>query len=96
MQIVGTILIVLLQVFTVAMWARFILDWVQVLAPAFRPKGIILVLSELAYTVTDPPLRLVRRAVKPIPIGGASLDIAWIIVVIAAGILSSLVARIFL
>lgn len=95
MQFVGAILVLLLQLFIVAMWARFILDWVQVLAPAFKPKGVVLVLAELAYSVTDPPLNAVRKVVKPIPIGGAYLDLAWIVVMLAASVLTTVVTQVF-
>ncbi len=90
-NVIGLILIVGLQVFGIAMWGRFILDWVQVLSPSFRPKGLLLVIAELVYTVTDPPLRLVRRFVKPIPLGGASLDLAWVVVMLLIGFASSLI-----
>jgi len=37
--------------------------------------------------VTDPPLKLVRRVVKPIRFGGAQLDFAWSIVLILSIVL---------
>lgn len=92
MEIVGVVLLVALQIFSIAMWGRFILDWVQVLAPTFRPRGVVLVIAELIFTVTDPPLNLTRRFVKPIPLGGARLDLAWVVVMISLGLLVSLVS----
>ena len=65
------------------MWVRLILDWVRALQPRWRPKGALLVVAEACFAVTDPPLKLVRRVVKPIRIGGAQLDFAWSIVLIA-------------
>ncbi len=69
------------------MWVRLILDWVRALQPRWRPTGAVLVVAELCFTVTDPPLRVVRRVVKPIRVGGAQLDFAWSIVLILALVL---------
>ena len=76
------------------MWARFILDWVRLLARRWRPRGVALVLAEASYTVTDPPIRLVRRVVPPLRIGGAALDFAWSIVLLACLILMAVVRAI--
>jgi YggT family protein len=88
--ILGVIYVALLIVF-IAMWARFVFDWVQVLNPAFRPRGPVLVVAELSYTITDPPIRAVRRVIPPLQLGAVRLDLAWTIVLIALLILMSLV-----
>jgi YggT family protein len=76
-----------LGIFILLMWVRLILDWVRALQPRWRPTGALLVFAELCFAVTDPPLKLVRRVVKPIRIGGAQLDFAWSIVLIACLVL---------
>ncbi len=88
--ILGVIYVALLIVF-IAMWARFVFDWVQVLNPAFRPRGPVLVVAELSYTITDPPIRAVRRVIPPLQLGAVRLDLAWTIVLIVLLILMSLV-----
>ncbi len=80
--IVANIVLVALGLFFVAMWARFVLDWVRILARRWRPRGLGLVLAEASYAVTDPPLRLVRRVFPPVRMGGAALDFAWSIVML--------------
>lgn len=87
MGIIATILFVALVVFVALMWVRLILDWVRALRPEWRPAGLLLVVAEVCFTVTDPPVRLVRRVVKPIAVGGARLDFAWSIVLILALVL---------
>jgi YggT family protein len=62
------------------------------LNPAFRPRGPIMVLAESSYTITDPPLRAVRRVIPPLQLGSIRLDLAWTIVLIALLILMSLVS----
>ncbi|HEX5533689.1 MAG TPA: YggT family protein [Actinomycetales bacterium] len=67
--------------------ARLVLDWVQVLSRDWTPKGVVLVLAEIVYTATDPPLRAVRRVLKPIRIGPVMLDLGFMVVFIAVIIL---------
>jgi YggT family protein len=38
---------------------------------------VILVIAELIYTVTDPPIRLLRRLIPPLRLGGISLDLGF-------------------
>ncbi len=89
-SIVATVLYVGLTIFTVLMWARFVLDLARSFARNWRPKGFGLVLAEFVYSVTDPPIKLVRRVVPPLRLGGVALDFAWGIVMLAAIILISL------
>jgi YggT family protein len=80
--VLATAVFVALILFVAVMWVRLILDWVRALRPNWRPTGIVLVVAELSFAVTDPPIKLVRRVVKPIRFGGARLDFAWSIVLI--------------
>ena len=94
LTLISNVLLFVLTVFLIAMWARFILDWVRLLARRWRPRGVALVLAEASYTVTDPPIRLVRRVVPPLRIGGAALDFAWSIVLLLCLILMAVVRAI--
>ena len=89
-SIIATIVYVALTVFFIGMWARFVLDLARMFARQWRPRGIGLVLAEAVYTVTDPPIKAVRRVVPPVRIGGAALDFAWSIVMLACIILISI------
>jgi YggT family protein len=75
---------------------RFIIDLVRSLNPAWRPKGLILILAELAFTVTEPPLKFLRRFIKPIRFGMLSFDLAWtvlfIVVIVLRDVVRSLIA----
>ena len=73
-----------LLVFVFAMWGRLILDFVQAFARSWRPRGPILVVVSFIYTVTDKPLRFVRRFIKPISFGAIALDFGWTVVMLAA------------
>jgi YggT family protein len=64
-QVIST----LLFVFFVFLIGRLVLDWVRVFARDWRPPGIVLVLAEAVYTVTDPPLRRCAGSIPPLTLG---------------------------
>ena len=72
-----------LQVFFFALIGRLILELLVSFRPGFRPKGILLPVAEIVVTLTDPPLRFIRRFIKPVQIGSLSLDFGWTLLVLA-------------
>jgi YggT family protein len=92
-SILATVLFIALQVFIVLLWARFVLDLVLTFSRQWRPTGPMLVIAELVFTITDPPIKLVRRWVRPVRIGAVSIDFAWSIVLLAAYLLLSVISR---
>lgn len=90
-SIVATLLYVALFLFIMLMWVRFVLDLVRAFARQWRPRGLGLVLAEAVYTVTDPPILLVRRVIPPLRLGGIALDFAWTIVLLVCLVLLSIV-----
>jgi len=91
-NVIGLVLYWALQIFVICLWGRFILDIARMARPDWRPRGFWLVIFSSVYAVTDPPLKLVRRVVKPVRMGPIALDLAWTIVLIAAIILMSAAA----
>ena len=63
----------------------------QAFSRNWTPRGRLLVLLELIYTVTDPPLRLLRRVIPPLRIGQVSFDLAFLILLLGTNILISVV-----
>jgi len=80
-----------LTVFIALMWIRFIVDWVQVFARSWTPTGVLLVVLEVVYSATDPPIKALRRVVPPLRIGSVAIDLSFIIVMISALILRSII-----
>ncbi len=81
----------LLSLYLLVMFGRFILDWVQAVSRGWRPRGAMVIVAEIAYTITDPPIKFVRRFVKPIRIGSIQLDLAFTIVIFVVLILRNAV-----
>lgn len=93
MNLVVAVLIWALQIYFYLMIARLIVDLVLSVNPSWRPKGPVLVVSELVMTLTDPPLKLVRRFIRPFRMGSIALDFGWTIIVLAIGLLQNLLGR---
>jgi YggT family protein len=84
---VGNIIATFLSIYLIVLIGRLVFDFVQIFARDWRPTGVILILVEAIYTVTEPPLKLIRRVVPPIRIGQVSLDLGFLILLIGLQIL---------
>lgn len=73
--------------FLLAMIGRLIFDWVQAFARDWRPSGPILVVAEGVYSVTDPPLRALRRVIRPVRLGAVQLDLAFTVLFVVVLVL---------
>jgi YggT family protein len=79
-----------IDIFRIVLLARIILDWVRAINPSFRPKGIFLILAELAYTLTDWVIKPISKVIKPIRVGGGYIDLSIIAVLVLLMILDYL------
>ena len=95
MQLVGSLIQGVLWIFLLLLFARMILSWVPVLVRDWQPRGPVLVVAELVYSVTDPPLRALRRVLRPVRVGNVMLDLAFIGLFILVSILMRVDALIF-
>lgn len=77
--------------FFLALIARLIIDWIQVFNRRWKPKGAMLIVAEIVYTVTDPPLKLLRRFLPPVRMGAISLDMAFMVLFVLVMILRSII-----
>jgi YggT family protein len=93
---IGLTLYYILFFFIAMLWIRFIVDWVQVFARQWEPRGPLLVALEGVYSVTDPPIVALRRVIPPLRIGSVALDLSFLLVMVAAWLLLSVVRTIFL
>jgi YggT family protein len=88
MSILFLALYLAITLFIVLMLVRLILDFVVGFRRDWRPTGLGLVAAEIVYTITDPPIKLVRRIVPPLRFGGLMFDFGWGIVMLVAVVLS--------
>jgi YggT family protein len=90
---VGNALQFVLLVFLLFLIFRLIMEYVFLLARSYRPTGIVTIVLELAYSVTDPPLKALRRVLPPLRIGQISLDLGFIVLFIIVQILRNVAGR---
>jgi YggT family protein len=80
---IGGLIADLLQLFLLCLFLRLILDYARMAKPDWRANGILLIAADFIYAVTDKPLRFVRRFVKPLRLGGISIDLSMLILFVA-------------
>jgi len=88
-SVVATIANILLLIYVFVLFARLILDYVPIFNRDWRPRGAGLVAAELVYTVTDPPIKLLRRFIPPLRIGPVAIDFAFALTLLVCFILLS-------
>ncbi len=79
----------LLFVYLLILLARLVLEYIPVFNREWRPQGVGLVLAEVVYTITDPPLRLFRRIIPPLRLGPVALDLGFPITMLVVVVLMS-------
>jgi YggT family protein len=88
-----SLLELLVLLFFLCLIGRLVLDWVQALSREWRPRGAVLVLAEALYTVTDPPLKVLRKVLPPLRLGAVQLDLAFLVLAILCSVLLSVFGR---
>jgi YggT family protein len=89
---ITSLLITLLDLFKYALFARLIIDYVQMFARNWRPNSFLIPFFELIFTVTDPPMKFVGRFVPPLRVGGVAIDLSFIVLLIAISLAQNVIA----
>ena len=92
MQAFWQVLHFVLLVFLLLLIARFVMEWVMQLARSWRPAGLVAAGLEVVYSATDPPLKLLRRLIPPLRLGGISIDLGFIVLFFVVLVLMNVVA----
>ena len=95
MSMITNLLLALLDLFKYALFIRLIIDYVRIFARNWRPNSFLIAVFEFIYTITDPPMKFVGRFVPPLRLGGVSLDLSFIVLLIAIGLAKSLIVVLF-
>ncbi len=95
MRTVGYIIEVVLQIFILLLFVRLIVDWIQIFARSWSPRGPVLVVLEGVYTATDPPVKALRRLIPPLRLGGMAIDLSFVALLVICWILLKINAVVF-
>lgn len=88
-----TIVYYVLWLYLVLLIGRLIIDMLQTYSRTWSPTGILARLAEIIFTVTDPPLRLLRRYLRPVRLGSVALDLSYTLLFLVIIVLLSVVSR---
>jgi YggT family protein len=80
-----------LLVFYLLVIARLIVETTRSFARSWRPAGTAAIGLEAVYTITDPPMKLLRRLIPPLRLGGINFDMSVIVLLIIIWILRAVV-----
>ncbi len=75
----GTVLGFVIWLYLMVLTVRAVLSVVPLLIRDWQPRGWVLVVAELVYTLTDPPLRWLRRVLPPVRVGGVQWDLGFLV-----------------
>jgi YggT family protein len=80
-----------LWIYLLVLIGRMIFTWVQTFSRSWTPTGFLLVIAETVFTLTDPPLRFLRRYIRPLRIGSVALDLSFMVLFFAVLIMVNVV-----
>lgn len=89
------IIFFIVQIFSLILIARIVLDYVRIFANSWTPRGVGLFFAESVYIITDPIVNFVRRIINPVRIGPVALDLSFIFIFIFLQLLLRIL-RVFL
>ena len=90
MSTLGHYLVRLIDYYIYVLVGRLIFDYIQMFSRNWRPRGAVLMIAVVIYTITDPPLRALRRMIPPIRLGAVSLDLSFLVLIIGLQISQSI------
>ena len=90
MSFIGGIIELVLGAFIALLFVRLIVDWIQIFARSWTPRGLVLVVLEGVYSVTDPPVKALRRIIPPLRLGGVAIDLSFVVLLLICYVLLSL------
>jgi YggT family protein len=76
-----------LLLFFILLIARLVFEYVMMFARSWRPSGVVAVGLEVVYSVTDPPLKALRRLIPPLRLGNFSIDLGFMVLLFVVLIL---------
>jgi len=91
MGILSDVLKYILTIYLVILIGRMIFSWIQMFARQWVPTGILLVIAESIFTVTDPPLKFLRRYIPPLRLGRVAMDLSFMVLFLVILILLDVV-----
>lgn len=80
-----------LFLFWLLLIGRVVVEFILSFARDWHPTGVMVVILEAIFTVTDPPVKFLRRIIPPLNLGGVRLDLSIMVLLFIVFILMRVV-----
>ena len=87
MEILQVVLTYVLTLYLVVLIGYMIFGWINVFVRPWYPPRVVKLVGESIYTLTDPPLKFLRRYIPPLRLGTVSMDLSFMVLFIVVLIL---------
>lgn len=84
MSLFFTILGLALFAFWLLLIARVVVEFIRSFSRDWHPKGMTVVILEIIMTLTDPPVRLLRRLIPQLTVGAVRFDLSIMVLLLVA------------
>lgn len=84
---------VLLYIFWFCLIGRVIVEFIRSFARDWHPKGLMVVVLEVLFSITDPPVKLLRKIIPPVRMGQVKLDLSILVLMLILFVLIAIVGR---
>ena len=91
----GSILLVAVSLYSWVLLARIVIEMIQSFSRQFNPPRWFMMVAEVLFVVTDPPVKALRKVIPPLQLGGIALDVSIIVLFLLLSILSQLIGWLF-
>ena len=85
-SVVGNVVFTIAWLYFILLIARLVFEYVFMFAREYTPTGAVLVVVEAVYTATDPPLKLLRRFIPPLRLGGVAIDLSFLVLIVVVNL----------
>jgi len=73
-----------LFLFWLLLIARIVVEFIRSFSRDWRPTGLTVVILEVIMSVTDPPVKAIRRLIPPLTIGAVRFDLSIMVLLLVA------------
>ena len=91
----GSILLVAVSLYSWVLLARIVIEMIQSFSRQFNPPRWFMMVAEVLFVVTDPPVKALRKVIPPLQLGGITLDVSIIVLFLLLSVLSQLIGWLF-
>jgi YggT family protein len=94
-SIIGQVIYLVLYFVVLFLLIRLLMSYVMQFARRWRPGRGASATLEVVWSVTDPPLRALRRVIPPLRVGTVSIDISLVLLLLILSLLMQVARQLF-